>query len=262
MMKRKQAIDLLTKQRALQELVISSGTGQEDFMKWRRDTEVVIRKVFGDKSRHQREFSQISYIAMVFPSSPGEQREAFNRGMARARALLTSLVEEVEKFGLENDAAVPLPDVLSLVEKICSRFHAAARQLQSRHGGRTTLSIADEYDVQDLLHGFLRLHFLDIRVEEWTPSFAGASSRVDFLLKDERIVIEVKKSRATLKGADIGKELAVDIARYRSHPDCDCLVCFVYDPGGHIGNPSGIERDLEKLSTEDLKVRVIIAPKD
>ncbi|OLP45926.1 hypothetical protein BJF95_11715 [Rhizobium oryziradicis] len=151
---------------------------------------------------------------------------------------------------------------MNLVEKICLKFHSVARQLQARHNNRETLTVADEYDVQDLLHALLRIHFVDIRQEEWTPSFAGAASRLDFLLKDERIVIEVKKTRPSLKAADVGKELAVDIARYRSHPDCGCLICFVYDPGGYIGNPNGIERDLEKLATSELKIRVIIAPKD
>ena len=55
--------------------------------------------------------------------------------------------------------------------------------------------IKDEYDVQDLLNALLRLNFDDVRPEEYTPSYAGSSTRVDFLLKKEKIVIEVKKTR-------------------------------------------------------------------
>jgi hypothetical protein len=65
---------------------------------------------------------------------------------------------------------------------VCDRFHSIARQLAQRREDRTTLEIEDEYDVQDLLHALLRLYFDDIRPEEWTPSYGGASSRMDFLL--------------------------------------------------------------------------------
>lgn len=63
-----------------------------------------------------------------------------------------------------------------------------------------------------------------------------------------------------MKTADLGAQLLVDIARYAKHPDCRTLVCFVYDPEGRIGNPVGIERDLEDHDGL-LKVRVIIAPR-
>jgi DNA-binding sugar fermentation-stimulating protein len=58
---------------------------------------------------------------------------------------------------------------------------------------RNTIEIEDEYDVQDLFHALLKLYFDDIRPEEYTPSYGGSASRVDFLLKDEQIIIEIKK---------------------------------------------------------------------
>lgn len=64
-----------------------------------------------------------------------------------------------------------------------------------------------------------------------------------------------------MKAKDLGEQLIIDRARYEAHPDCRTLVCFVYDPEGRIGNPIGIERDLEKYGG-DLRVRVIIAPKN
>ncbi|MGF6257982.1 hypothetical protein [Ensifer sp. LBL] len=260
-MNSERALELLKKKRDDGTALPDLGDDGANFMKWRRDTEVAIRKIFGDDSRHVKEFRQIGYGVMAFPSTQTERSRAYHRGLARANSLLSSLIDEVAQFGTGDDVS-EAPDVLTLIERICLRFHTVARQLQSRHSHRETLTVADEYDVQDLLHALLRVHFVDIREEEWTPSFAGGSSRIDFLLKDERIVIEVKKTRPSLKAVDVGKELAIDIARYRSHPDCICLVCFVYDPDGYIGNPKGIENDLEKLATEELKVRVIIAPKN
>lgn len=151
-------------------------------------------------------------------------------------------------------------DPLHLVIQICSRFHLVAKQLRSRHAGRATLDIEDEYDVQDLIHTLLRLFFDDIRPEEVCPSYAGSSSRMDFLLKDESIVVEIKKTRAGLGAKEVGNQLIEDIARYQSHPSCKTLVCFVYDPEGRVANPRGLENDLNRTE-DDLVVKVIIVPK-
>ena len=64
----------------------------------------------------------------------------------------------------------------------------------------------DEYDVQDLMHAILRLHFDDVRPEEWTPSYAGKSSRIDFLLPGERTIIEVKMTRHGLGQKEVADE--------------------------------------------------------
>ncbi|MGP8069361.1 MAG: hypothetical protein ACLP5V_05680 [Candidatus Bathyarchaeia archaeon] len=42
-----------------------------------------------------------------------------------------------------------------VITRICNRFHYVARQMLSRHDKRETLTIRDEYDVQDLLHSLL-----------------------------------------------------------------------------------------------------------
>ena len=83
---------------------------------------------------------------------------------------------------------------------------------------------------------------------------------MDFLLKLEQIVIEAKKTRSGLGARELGEQLIVDIQKYKQHPDCRTLVCFVYDPEGRIANPRGIENDLSG-DKDGLTVRVIIAPK-
>lgn len=122
-----------------------------------------------------------------------------------------------------------------------------------------TIEVEDEYDVQDLMHALLMLDFEDIRVEEWTPSYAGGSVRMDFLLKREQIVIEIKKTRKGLAAREIGEQLIIDIEKYKEHPDCKTLVCFVYDPEGRIANPRGVETDLEACN-KDITLRVLIRP--
>lgn len=149
------------------------------------------------------------------------------------------------------------PDVR--LTRLLERFHRIALQLRRRHDDRATLTIGDEYDVQDLLHALLKSEFEDVRVEDYAPQYAGGASRIDFVLPLERMAIEVKKTRATLKDKQVGEELIIDIARYRSDTRIATLHCFVYDPDGHIQNPAGLKRDLEALSTAPL-VRVTIVP--
>lgn len=83
---------------------------------------------------------------------------------------------------------------------------------------------------------------------------------MDFLLWEERIVLEVKKPRQNLRDREVGSQLIEDIARYGSHPRCKALVCFVYDPEERLQNPRGLENDLSGIG-EDLDVRVVIEPR-
>lgn len=146
------------------------------------------------------------------------------------------------------------PTDIEKIENVLKRFHSVANQLKNRRKedgiSRETIIIKDEYDVQDLLHGLLKIHFDDIRAEEWNPSYAGSSKRSDFLLKKEKIVIEVKKTRVGLKDKQIGEQLIIDKANYRKHSDCKTLICFVYDPELLIKNPIGIKNDLKEVTTE------------
>lgn len=146
------------------------------------------------------------------------------------------------------------PDTDSELALVFDRFHKVARQLRTRHDNRETLQIKDEYDVQDLLHALLLVHFDDVRPEEWTPSYAGSSLRMDFLLKDCQTVIEVKKTRPSMTAKELGEELIIDIEKYKAHPDCKTLYCFVYDPEGYLGNPEGIKKDLEAAHKDFVKV--------
>ena len=151
-------------------------------------------------------------------------------------------------------------DAVELIRIICSRFHLFARQLLSRYNNRATIKIEDEYDVQNLMHALLKLHFDDIRDEEWTPSYAGSASRTDFLLKPEKIVIETKMTRKNLEQKEVANQLIIDKERYKAHPDCKTLICFVYDPVGKCKNPVALETDLSEEGSE-LRVVVVVAPK-
>lgn len=130
-------------------------------------------------------------------------------------------------LSLSQDAVAVRSPPLERLKRLATRLPLVAGQLLHRRNEagapRPTLTINDEYDVQDLFHSILKLEFEDIRPEEWCPSYAGSSKRLDLLIKDASIVIEVKKTRASLKQKNIGEQLIIDIANYRSHQDCKHL---------------------------------------
>ena len=179
--------------------------------------------------------------------------------LSKLQELLKSI--ENEEFEIsQHELYTVKEDALNNLMKIINKFHLVAKLLRNRYDSRDTLDVVDEYDVQDLFHSLLYIFFDDVRAEEWTPSYAGKSSRQDFLLKKENIVIEIKKTRKGLSAKELGDQLLIDIARYKTHPNCKTLVCFVYDPEERIVNPIGIESDLTS-EHDGLKVIVKIVQK-
>jgi hypothetical protein len=177
-------------------------------------------------------------------------------------ALRVSVLRTLESVHAQTwQVGRDVQDATILLTTLFIRFHIFARQLRSRHAQRSSIDIADEYDVQDLMHALLKIHFSDVRPEEWTPSYGGRSTRMDFLLKPERVVIETKMTRPNLDDRGVINELTSDKERYRTHPDCGTLVCFIYDPEGRIPNPIALETDLASRPDDPLRVIVIVAPK-
>lgn len=181
--------------------------------------------------------------------------DELNQVMPQLRAMASSLKDELELH--KERLELPLEEAL----RIISRFHFAVSPLKNRRKGKMPFQLEDEYDVQDLLQAFLRLEFDDVRKEEPTPSYAGATSRIDIVLKNEKISIETKKTRKNLTEKEIGDQLINDIARYKNYPEINAVVFFVYDPDLLIENPDGLKSDLEKSSTEKLKVIVVVSPR-
>lgn len=131
-------------------------------------------------------------IAMASPSEPMRYgRDQLQR--------LVRIVNQILEIRPDNEFEPSAETAIEKLERLSNRFHLVVDQLSVRHGGRESLRVNDEYDVQDLLHALLRLEFDDVRPEEHTPSYAGGSARMDFLLKNEQVV--VRKATLFLKGA-------------------------------------------------------------
>lgn len=182
-------------------------------------------------------------MTMIF-----RERGILSIGLQRAVAVA---IEELKLRG---------PGPADFVIGLCRRFPLFVTELSNRYSDRPALRITDEYDVQDLLRSVLQLHFDDVRPEEWNPSYGGVRSRADLLLRRERLVIETKMTRKGLGQREIVQELIVDKAQYRRHPDCGTLICFVYNPGRSLPNPTAIERDLSGHDAK-LTTAVVISPR-
>ena len=150
------------------------------------------------------------------------------------------------------NASTKPTEIEEVVQVLVKGLPRAMHPLTHRRKNAQVLLFSNEYDVQDLLHALLRPWVADIRPEEFTPSYAGSSTRMDFLLPAHRLVIELKFIRDRTHAKKVGAELIVDIEHYRKHPKCQILWCVVYDPNHYLTNAEGLCSDLSgKRSSQD-----------
>ncbi len=234
------------------DLCARGGAADDDFAAWSAEMGQALADALG---RNHPLIEQVVQAGHWWPSSA----EAIQ---AQVKVVEGACIPYLERQPGQAAAEVrrEAPVGLARLRQVLARFHRVALTLRHRHAGREPLLIENEYDVQDLLAALLALDFDDVRPEESTPSYAGKSARMDFLLKSEQTVVEAKFAKAGHAEKEIGTELIEDIARYKAHPACKRLVCFVYDPTHAIRNASVLERDLSGVR-DRLPVEVVVAPK-
>lgn len=164
------------------------------------------------------------------------------------------LIEALARFGVSSVTLDGLAQLEKLTRNLPLAFAILHRPIRQRPG----LDISDEYDVQRILHAVAALHFEEVQDEDPTPRMAGASSRLDFLLRRERIAIEAKMMRPSLSVRQLRHDLAEDILYFRAHPNAQAIFIFIYDPDRQVTNPRGFEADLYSDSDE-FPVRVVVA---
>jgi len=234
----------------------------DSFISWKMEAKSIINNL---SNRNSELFSDLfkEYIKFEEESKRWHSKSIFIHKVCQlligAFTLIDSPLNDLPMAHSAVQSKSSKVNPVTIIENLCNRFHLVSRQLLSRRENRETLKIVDEYDVQDLMHSLLKIFYNDIRPEEWTPSYAGGSSRMDILLPNEKIVIEVKKTRKNLEDKQIGEQLIIDIERYLSHPNCQTLICFVYDPENRISNPRGLEKDL-MAKNRDIRVIIYIRP--
>ena len=99
------AIERLKRQKEALTSVAGANLSSPQFVKWRRDTELAIEHVFGSESRHLPDFRSIRYRPIGYSVVNPEPAfaKAFRGGVQRAHAVLDSMIQEVEEYGLPTE---------------------------------------------------------------------------------------------------------------------------------------------------------------
>jgi predicted nucleotide-binding protein len=107
-MNKQQAIAVLMRQQHQIDSLVALpyyGDGEDfpvPFHKWRRDTRIAIKNIFGADTGHLAEFKDISYY-----NNHQDDVEAYKLGLEHARVMLQSMAEEVADYW--NDDMFPIP---------------------------------------------------------------------------------------------------------------------------------------------------------
>ncbi|WP_146742389.1 hypothetical protein [Oleiagrimonas sp. MCCC 1A03011] len=180
---------------------------------------------------------------------------------SKARTLEKGVLRAYRDASIEATLMPPPPKPsLNTIHNLLYHFHHFYKHLRQRSRGRIGFDSDDEFDLQDALEAALHLHFTDVKREETTPSWAGSSTRIDFLVPEAEAAIEVKRVRPDHREKSLANELLLDIARYPTHPGCTHLFFLIYDPDERLTNPQGLQTDIESTAST-LKVHVVVVPR-
>ncbi|WP_295199527.1 hypothetical protein [uncultured Chryseobacterium sp.] len=119
-----------------------------------------------------------------------------------------------------------------VIRDILNNFSNAIQKIiKNRRKGHPDFEVEDEYDVQDILYVVLKSVFPNLRDEDAIPKVGGKTTKIDLIIREERILIEVKM----IKEKDSNEthfieQLKVDFESYHECKWLEKLFCFVYDP--------------------------------
>jgi hypothetical protein len=109
--------------------------------------------------------------------------------------------------------------------------NAVQKIINNRRKGHPEFLIKDEYDVQDILYVIVKSFFPNMRDEDPIPKVGGKSTKIDLILREEKILIEVKMIKAKdTNETHFIEQLKVDFESYHKCIWLEKLFCFVYDP--------------------------------
>lgn len=119
-----------------------------------------------------------------------------------------------------------------LVRNILQQFgNSTQKIITGRRKGHDNFEINDEYDVQDILYVILKSVFPNLRDEDPIPKVGAKSTKIDLILREEKILIEVKMiKKSDSNETHFIEQLKVDFESYHQCQWLEKLFCFVYDP--------------------------------
>lgn len=124
-------------------------------------------------------------------------------------------------------------------------FDACVRYLNTRRSAGAIINIQSEADVQDVLYLLLRPWIIDLVYESPADKSGNRYAIKDFSSVNGSFVLDAKYVRDKEHGRSISKELHDDIEMYRTHPHCDDLIFFVYDPDAFIPDQRALREQIE-----------------
>jgi pyrimidine deaminase RibD-like protein len=92
----------------------NGGPSSPQFTKWKRDVEIAIEHIFGKEGRHLKDFRGVSYEGIVAFDVYGDRTTpdeeilgTFQRGLARAKNILESMIEEIQTYWPDEQTEKP-----------------------------------------------------------------------------------------------------------------------------------------------------------
>ena len=99
--------------RALRELEeLEPDINNTAYFQWRRDTLVAVSYVFGNDAPHYKEFDELRFYPMFVDSNEQYLAAAFEHARLQAKALLNSMVREIEEYW-DGDPSFELPPTMT-----------------------------------------------------------------------------------------------------------------------------------------------------
>jgi len=143
---------------------------------------------------------------------------------------LQILLEDIESVLLKTKYVNKSAE--EVIRDVLSNFSNAVQKIiQGRRKDHPEFKIEDEYDVQDILYVILKSIFLNLRDEDPIAKVGAKSTKIDLIIREEKILVEVKMIKAKdTNETHFIEQLKVDFESYHECKWLDKLFCFVYDP--------------------------------
>lgn len=149
-----------------------------------------------------------------------------------------------------------------IVRRVLDNFGNSVKRItHQRRKGHDCFIINDEYDVQDLLYIILKSLFPTLIDEEPTPKVGSKFNKVDLIIREEGIMIEMKMIKEKDSNEnEFVEQLKNDIESYKLYEGLKHLFCFVYDPLNRTKDVNNFRQLNAKRGFDDrsFQVKVIV----
>ncbi len=84
---------------AIERLKGKSSSASAEFVSWRKETELLLKRIFGEDSSEVQDFNAIYYTPVFLTCRMGDEAfdESFRRGLEEARVFLLSLIDKIRR---------------------------------------------------------------------------------------------------------------------------------------------------------------------